>query len=236
MVRRSKRRNTGPGAGTPPVFDTEAFESLIAKRVVAAIALYNSQRPDRSDRGGGTPSPQIAPYLFFSLTITSLCHRPSSTAHRRCQPPPTAARHRQRFYATRVTNLEDLQAMEDVSAKSWFGGVTVGPGPGSGIPPVFDIKALEALIAERVAAAISLYESQRPESGNGHVQTIDITAANSMSWDELKTMMVEEYCPRSEVQNLEQEFWNLTIKGSEVKAYTTRFTELAILCSGMVTQ
>ena len=70
---------------------------------------------------------------------------------------------------------------------------------------------------------------------NRHVQTIDVTATNSMSWDELKTMMLEEYCPRSEVQNSEQEFWNLTIKDSEVKAYTTRLTELAILRSGMVT-
>ena len=56
-----------------------------------------------------------------------------------------------------------------------------------------------------------------------------------MSWDELKTMMLGEYCPRSKVQELEKEFWNLTIKGSEVKAYTTRRTELAILCSEMVT-
>ena len=39
---------------------------------------------------------------------------------------------------------------------------------------------------------------------NGHVQTIDITTANSMSWDELKPMMLREYCPMTEVQNLEQ--------------------------------
>jgi hypothetical protein len=79
------------------------------------------------------------------------------------------------------------------------------------------------------------FASTAPSWWDEHVQTIDITAANSMSWDELKTTMVEEYCPKSEVQNLEQEFWNLTIKGSEVKAYTTRFTELAILCSVVVT-
>ena len=56
-----------------------------------------------------------------------------------------------------------------------------------------------------------------------------------MSWDELKTMKLEEYYPRSEVQNLEQEFWNLAMEGSEVQAYTTWFTELAVLCPGMVT-
>ena len=47
-----------------------------------------------------------------------------------------------------------------------------------------------------------------------------------MSKDELKTMMLGEYCPMTEVQNLEQEFWNLTIKGSEVEAYTTWLTKL----------
>ena len=47
-------------------------------------------------------------------------------------------------------------------------------------------------------------------------------------------MLLEEYCPRSEIQNLEQEFWNLTMEGSEIQAYTTRFTELALFCPGMV--
>ena len=69
MVRRSKRRNTGTGAGTPPVFDTEAREALIAKRVVTAIALYKSQRPDRSDRGGSTGgsggNPRPCSYKYF---------------------------------------------------------------------------------------------------------------------------------------------------------------------------
>ena len=65
MVRRSKRRNTepGPDAGSPPAFDTEAIETLIAERAAAAIALYDSQGPDGSDPGdstgavGETPDP-----------------------------------------------------------------------------------------------------------------------------------------------------------------------------------
>ncbi|KAL4590370.1 hypothetical protein LXL04_003299 [Taraxacum kok-saghyz] len=48
-------------------------------------------------------------------------------------------------------------------------------------------------------------------------------------------MLLREYCPRSEVQKLEQEFWNLTMKGSDIQTYTTRFSELAVLCPGMVT-
>ncbi|KAL4556316.1 hypothetical protein LXL04_038963 [Taraxacum kok-saghyz] len=44
--------------------------------------------------------------------------------------------------------------------------MNIGPGPGSGIPPVFDTEALEALIAKRVAAAIALYDSQRPDGSD----------------------------------------------------------------------
>ena len=69
---------------------------------------------------------------------------------------------------------------------------------------------------------------------NGHVQVLGLPAANALTWEELKEMLLKEYCPRGEVQKLEQEFWNLTMKGSEIQAYTTRFTELAVLCPGMV--
>ena len=47
--------------------------------------------------------------------------------------------------------------------------------------------------------------------------------------------MVEEYCPRSEIQKLEHELWNLTMQGSDIKGYTDRFNDLATLCPGMVT-
>ena len=48
-------------------------------------------------------------------------------------------------------------------------------------------------------------------------------------------MMLEEYCPKSVKHMLEQEFENLTLKGHEIEAYTTRFNELATLCPQMVT-
>ena len=69
---------------------------------------------------------------------------------------------------------------------------------------------------------------------NGHVQVMGLPAANALTWKELKMMLLAEYYPRSEVRRLEQEFWNLTMEGSKIQAYTTRFTELAVLCPGMV--
>nr|KAJ0208297.1 hypothetical protein LSAT_V11C500256250 [Lactuca sativa] len=62
-----------------------------------------------------------------------------------------------------------------------------------------------------------------------------IDAAKPMQWEELKRMLVEEYSPREEIQNLEQELWNITTKGSEINAYTARFNDLAVMCPALVT-
>lgn len=62
----------------------------------------------------------------------------------------------------------------------------------------------------------------------GHVKTIDLTTTNAMSWEELKVVMMEEYYPRSEMQGLEQEYWSLTMKGSEIAAYTNQLNELTV--------
>ncbi|XP_052623234.1 uncharacterized protein LOC128128407 [Lactuca sativa] len=70
---------------------------------------------------------------------------------------------------------------------------------------------------------------------NIHVNTMGIDTANSMKWEELKMMLVEEYCPREEIHKLEQELWTLTMKGSEIKAYTARFNDLAVMCPALVT-
>ena len=69
---------------------------------------------------------------------------------------------------------------------------------------------------------------------NTHVQTIGIIQANALTWAELKTMMIEEYCPRTELQKLEQELWNLAMKGSDITGYTNRFNDLSVLCPAMV--
>ncbi|GJY38678.1 hypothetical protein Tco_0425042 [Tanacetum coccineum] len=52
---------------------------------------------------------------------------------------------------------------------------------------------------------------------------------------ELKKMMIEEYYPRNELQKIETELWNLTVKGIIIIGYTKHFQELALLFPGMVT-
>ncbi|GKF29319.1 reverse transcriptase domain-containing protein, partial [Tanacetum coccineum] len=69
---------------------------------------------------------------------------------------------------------------------------------------------------------------------NSHKRTIRTDAAFSMSWRELMKLMVEVYCPRNEIQKMESELWNLTMKNNDLAAYTQRFQELTMLCTNMV--
>ncbi|GJT77176.1 reverse transcriptase domain-containing protein [Tanacetum coccineum] len=69
---------------------------------------------------------------------------------------------------------------------------------------------------------------------NSHKRTIGNEAAYAMSWAELMKLMTEVYCPRNEIQKMEAELWNLTVKGNDLTAYTQRFQELILLCTKMV--
>ncbi|GJV52928.1 reverse transcriptase domain-containing protein [Tanacetum coccineum] len=51
---------------------------------------------------------------------------------------------------------------------------------------------------------------------------------------ELMKLMAKVYCPRNEIQKLESELWNLTVKNNNLAAYTQRFQELTMMCTKMV--
>ncbi|GJR71245.1 putative reverse transcriptase domain-containing protein [Tanacetum coccineum] len=64
--------------------------------------------------------------------------------------------------------------------------------------------------------------------------TIGVDAAFDMTWRDLMKLMTEVYCPRNEIQKMETELWNLTVKNNDLAAYTQRFQELTLLCTRMV--
>ncbi|GKB39388.1 hypothetical protein Tco_0884330 [Tanacetum coccineum] len=59
-----------------------------------------------------------------------------------------------------------------------------------------------------------------PVARNSHKRTIRADAAFAMSWRELMRLMTEVYYPRNEIQKMETELWNLTVKGNDLSAYT----------------
>ncbi|GKD87480.1 reverse transcriptase domain-containing protein [Tanacetum coccineum] len=69
---------------------------------------------------------------------------------------------------------------------------------------------------------------------NSHKRTIGTEDAFAMSWRELMKLMTEVYCPRNEIQKMESELWNLTVKNNYLAAYTQRFQELTMMCTKMV--
>ncbi|GJY88569.1 reverse transcriptase domain-containing protein [Tanacetum coccineum] len=69
---------------------------------------------------------------------------------------------------------------------------------------------------------------------NSQIRTLSREVAVSMSWNDFKFMMIQEFCPNHEMQKLESEFWNHAMVGAGHAAYTYRFYELARLIHGMV--
>ncbi|GKD06538.1 reverse transcriptase domain-containing protein [Tanacetum coccineum] len=69
---------------------------------------------------------------------------------------------------------------------------------------------------------------------NAYAQPIGIEQANRIAWTELKRLLINKYCPRTEVKKMEDEFYDLTVKGNDLKTCTRRFQELAVLCPNKV--
>nr|XP_043612945.1 uncharacterized protein LOC122584929 [Erigeron canadensis] len=69
---------------------------------------------------------------------------------------------------------------------------------------------------------------------NTEIQARGRVAAVGMTWDEFKELLLEEFCPKNEMQKLENEFWNHSMVGAKHAAYTDRFYELAKLVPHLV--
>nr|GEU48296.1 reverse transcriptase domain-containing protein [Tanacetum cinerariifolium] len=69
---------------------------------------------------------------------------------------------------------------------------------------------------------------------NAYAQPTRIEQANKITWTELKRLLTNKYCPRTEVKKIEDEFYNLVETRNDLKTYIRRFQELAVLCANMV--
>ncbi|GKB22043.1 putative reverse transcriptase domain-containing protein, partial [Tanacetum coccineum] len=69
---------------------------------------------------------------------------------------------------------------------------------------------------------------------NGRIASMGIDAANGTPLTEVRKWMTKEFCPRCVLQRLEQELYNLKLKGTDIDEYTNRFHELTLLCPRIV--
>nr|GEU40284.1 putative reverse transcriptase domain-containing protein [Tanacetum cinerariifolium] len=67
-----------------------------------------------------------------------------------------------------------------------------------------------------------------------YAQPIGTEKSNRITWTELKRLLTNKYCPQTEIKKIEDEFYNLSVKGNDLKTYVRRFQELVVLCRNMV--
>ncbi|GJT45590.1 reverse transcriptase domain-containing protein [Tanacetum coccineum] len=87
---------------------------------------------------------------------------------------------------------------------------------------------------DRVTFSIGTLTDDALSWWNAYAQPIRIEQANRITWTELKRLLTNKYCPRIEIKKMEDEFYNLTVKGNDLKTYFRRLQELAVLCLNMV--
>ncbi|GJY34896.1 putative reverse transcriptase domain-containing protein [Tanacetum coccineum] len=88
---------------------------------------------------------------------------------------------------------------------------------------------IAAIIAEQLQNIIPQIVTQVTANVN-NAQNANVRgrdAANGMSWNDFKALLVEEFCPSNEMEKLELELWNHKMVGGNHAAYTDRFHELA---------
>ncbi|GJW93833.1 reverse transcriptase domain-containing protein [Tanacetum coccineum] len=58
---------------------------------------------------------------------------------------------------------------------------------------------------------------------NSFAQPIGIEEAYKITWSEFKKLLIKKYYPRTEIKKMEDEFYNLAVKGNDLKTYIRRF-------------
>nr|GEV25070.1 putative reverse transcriptase domain-containing protein [Tanacetum cinerariifolium] len=69
---------------------------------------------------------------------------------------------------------------------------------------------------------------------NGRTKSMGIEAANYTPWSEVRKWMTKEFCPRSVIQRLEQELYNLRMKEMDIDGYEVEFADGKIVSTNNV--
>ncbi|GKD02609.1 reverse transcriptase domain-containing protein [Tanacetum coccineum] len=86
----------------------------------------------------------------------------------------------------------------------------------------------------KVTFATSTLTDNALSRWNAYAQPMGIEQANRITWTELKRLLTNKYYPRTKIRKMEEELYNLIVKGNDLKPYVRRFQELTVLCPNMV--
>nr|GEZ20786.1 reverse transcriptase domain-containing protein [Tanacetum cinerariifolium] len=71
----------------------------------------------------------------------------------------------------------------------------------------------------KVKFAIGTLSEEAVSRWNSFAQPIGIEEAYKITWVEFKKLLIKKYCPRTEIQKMEDEFYHLTMKGNDLNTY-----------------
>ncbi|GJY86900.1 reverse transcriptase domain-containing protein [Tanacetum coccineum] len=107
--------------------------------------------------------------------------------------------------------------------------------------PAITLAAIQQLINDGISSTLKAQATAMATSDNSNRNTepreippMGIEQANQITWTELKWLLTNKYYPRTEIRKMEDEFYGITVNGSDLKTYIRRFQELTILCPNMV--
>ncbi|GJU85349.1 reverse transcriptase domain-containing protein [Tanacetum coccineum] len=75
----------------------------------------------------------------------------------------------------------------------------------------------------KVKFAIGTLTEEALSWWNSFAQPIEIKEPYKIPWSEFKKLLIKKYCPIIEVKKMEDEFYNMTVKGNDLKTYIRRF-------------
>ncbi|GKB64804.1 reverse transcriptase domain-containing protein [Tanacetum coccineum] len=93
--------------------------------------------------------------------------------------------------------------------------------------PAMTQAAIKKLVADsenKVTFATGTVTDDALSWWNAYAQPMGVHQANQITWTELKRLLTNKYCPRTKVRKMEDELYNLTVKGNDLKPYVRRRT------------
>ncbi|GKE37004.1 reverse transcriptase domain-containing protein, partial [Tanacetum coccineum] len=99
--------------------------------------------------------------------------------------------------------------------------------------PTITLAAIQQLIANGIATALEAQAATMASASNPNRNTgpTGIPVTKMGNYKEFVSCQPFYF---NEVKKMEDEFYNLVVKGNDLKTYIRRFQELAILCPNMV--
>nr|GEY40048.1 hypothetical protein [Tanacetum cinerariifolium] len=141
-------------------------------------------------------------------------------------------------------HVDRLNGQENDQGVGANGGVEGVNGNVEGVNGVLTrwIKKMESVqdmsgcsIDQKVKYTVGSFMGKALTWWNSQIRTLSWEVVVSMSWNDFKSMIIEEFYPSHEMQKLETELWNHAMVGAGRATYTDRFHELVRLVPHLVT-